>query len=103
MDRFIDGRTAVFIDGPNTYYATKSLGFDMDYSRLLKWLRDRFDPVLRVSYYTTVDENTSAKQSIKPLIDFLDYNGYTVVTKPVRSYDNEDSRRFRGDVAVDIA
>lgn len=101
MDRF-DGRTAVFIDGPNTYVATKALGFEIDYKLLLAWFRKTFDPLLRVTYYVTVDEDATAHRTIQPLLDYMVYNGYSVVPKPIRSYPTEEGRKLKGGIDIDI-
>jgi uncharacterized LabA/DUF88 family protein len=74
---------ALFIDGANLYATAKSLGFDIDYKRLLSEFRSRGDP-LRAFYYTAIIEDQEFS-SIRPLIDWLDYNGYTVVTKPTKA------------------
>src|SRR6202522_1400391 len=72
-------KIAVFIDGANLYATAKSLGFDIDYKRLLREFQSRGN-LLRAFYYTAVIEDQEYS-SIRPLIDWLDYNGYTVVTK----------------------
>ena len=77
-----DDRVAVFIDGANLYQAAKALGFDIDYKRLLHTLAAdcRF---VRAYYYTALlDEQEYSP--IRPLVDWLDYNGYTMVTKPLK-------------------
>jgi uncharacterized LabA/DUF88 family protein len=72
-----DSRFALFIDGANLYATAKALGFDIDYRRLLKEFRSR-GTLVRAFYYTAVIEDQEYT-SIRPLIDWLDYNGYTVV------------------------
>ena len=72
-------KIALFIDGANLYATAKSLGFDIDYKRLLREFQSR-GYLLRAFYYTAVIEDQEYS-SIRPLIDWLDYNGYTVVTK----------------------
>lgn len=100
----LEGRTAVFIDGHSTYFAVKALNFDMDYKRLLAWLDEEFGPILRATYYTTVSDEENIHQDIVPLLDFLQYNGFSICTKPIKVYD-EDERRTsrRGDVNVEIS
>ncbi len=73
-------KIALFIDGANLYAAAKSLGFDIDYKRLLAEFQSK-GYLLRAYYYTALAEDQEYS-SIRPLIDWLDYNGYTVVTKP---------------------
>lgn len=84
-------RIALFIDGANLYATAKTLGFGIDYKRLLKEFQDR-GTLLRAFYYTAVIENQEFS-SIRPLIDWLDYNGYTVVTKATKEFIDSSGRR----------
>ena len=84
-------KLALFIDGANLYATAKSLGFDIDYKRLLREFQSRGD-LLRAFYYTAVIEDQEFS-SIRPLIDWLDYNGYTVVTKPTKEFVDQTGRR----------
>lgn len=89
-------RTFVFIDGPNTYAATKALGIDIDYRQLDKELR-AVTKLVRIHYYTPVATGEDYT-SIRRLLDWLDYNGYTVVTEPLReAVSEEGQRRFKED------
>ena len=96
-----DDRVAVFIDGANLYQAAKALGFDIDYKRLLQTLAGdcRF---LRAYYYTALlDEQEYSP--IRPLVDWLDYNGYTMVTKPLKEFTQATGRRkYKGNMDVEI-
>jgi uncharacterized LabA/DUF88 family protein len=96
-----DDRVAVFIDGANLYQAAKALGFDIDYKRLLKTLasESRF---IRAYYYTALlDEQEYSP--IRPLVDWLDYNGYTMVTKPLKEFTQSTGRRkYKGNMDVEI-
>ena len=95
-------KIALFIDGANLYAAAKALGFDIDYRKLLKAFQSR-GYLLRAYYYTALIEDQEYS-SIRPLIDWLDYNGYKVVTKPAREFtDREGRRRVRGNMNVEIA
>jgi uncharacterized LabA/DUF88 family protein len=95
-------RLALFIDGANLYSAAKSLGFDIDYRKLLDEFRKR-GVMIRASYYTALVEDQEYSP-IRPLVDWLDYNGFTLVTKPAREYtDREGRKRFRGDMDLEIA
>ena len=76
-------KLALFIDGANLYATAKTLGFDIDYKRLLREFQGRGE-LLRAFYYTAVIEDQEYS-SIRPLVDWLDYNGYTVVTKATRN------------------
>ena len=104
LDRLIhpDERVAIFIDGANLYSAARALQFDMDYKKLLEEFRQhgRF---IRASYYTALVEDQDFSP-IRPLVDWLDYNGYRIVTKPAREYtDANGRRRFKGDMDLEIA
>lgn len=104
LDRLIhpDERVALFIDGANLYSAAKALAFDMDYRKLLDEFRKR-GRLIRAYYYTALVEDQDFSP-IRPLIDWLDYNGYTLVTKPAKEYtDANGRRRFKGDMDVEIA
>jgi uncharacterized LabA/DUF88 family protein len=97
-------RIAVFIDGPNLYATSKALGFDIDYKRLLTEFQAH-GTLVRAFYYTAIiiieDQEYS---SIRPLVDWLDYNGYTVVTKPTREFiDAAGRRKVKGNMDVELA
>jgi uncharacterized LabA/DUF88 family protein len=95
-------RLALFIDGANLYSAAKGLGFDIDYRKLLEEFRKR-GVLVRAYYYTALVENEEYSP-IRPLVDWLDYNGYRLVTKAAREYtDAQGRKRWRGDMDVEIA
>lgn len=97
-----NNRLAVFIDGANLYATSKALGFDMDYKALLKDLNSR-GTLIRAFYYTAVIEDQEYT-SIRPLIDWLDYNGYTVVTKPTKEFvDSTGRRKVKGNMDIELA
>ena len=96
-------RIAVFIDGANLYQTARSLGFDIDYKRLLQSLKEQ-GRLVRVYYYTALlDEQEYSP--IRPLVDWLDYNGYTMVTKPLKEFTQASTgrRKFKGNMDVEIA
>lgn len=95
-------RLALFIDGSNLYSAAKGLGFDIYYRKLLEEFRKR-GLLIRAYYYTALVEDQDYSP-IRPLVDWLDYNGYSLVTKPAREYtDSQGRKRWRGDMDVEIA
>ena len=95
-------KIALFIDGANLYAAAKSLGFDIDYRRLLKEFQSK-GYLLRAYYYTALAEDQEYS-SIRPLIDWLDYNGYTVVTKPTKEFvDSSGRRKIKGNMDIELA
>jgi uncharacterized LabA/DUF88 family protein len=104
LDRLIhpNERVALFIDGANLYSTAKALAFDMDYRKLLEEFRKR-GRLIRAYYYTALVEDQDFSP-IRPLVDWLDYNGYTLVTKPAKEYtDANGRRRYKGDMDVEIA
>ncbi len=95
-------KIALFIDGANLYATAKSLGFDIDYKKLLNEFRSR-GYLLRAFYYTAVIEDQEYS-SIRPLIDWLDYNGYSVVTKrPRNSSTRPAGRKIKGNMDIELA
>ncbi|MBS0298269.1 MAG: NYN domain-containing protein [Proteobacteria bacterium] len=95
-------RIALFIDGANLYSAAKGLNFDIDYKKLLDEFRKR-GILIRAYYYTAIVEGDDYSP-IRPLVDWLDYNGFTLVTKTAREYtDSQGRRRWRGDMDIEIA
>jgi uncharacterized LabA/DUF88 family protein len=95
-------KIALFIDGANLYAASKSLGFDIDYRKLLKAFQKR-GYLLRAYYYTALIEDQEYS-SIRPLIDWLDYNGYKVVTKPAKEFtDSMGRRKIKGNMDIELA
>ncbi|MDJ0932273.1 NYN domain-containing protein [Breoghania sp.] len=95
-------KVALFIDGANLYATAKSLGFDIDYKRLLKEFQGK-PYLLRAYYYTALVEDQEYS-SIRPLIDWLDYNGYKVVTKPVKEFiDSSGRRKIKGSMDIELA
>ncbi len=95
-------KIALFIDGANLYATAKTLGFDIDYKRLLKEFQTR-GTHLRAFYYTAIIEDQEFS-SIRPLIDWLDYNGYTVVTKATKEFiDASGRRKVKGNMDIELA
>src|SRR5271155_2374117 len=95
-------RIALFIDGANLYATAKTLGFDIDYKRLLKEFQGR-GTLVRAFYYTAVIEDQEFS-AIRPLLDWLDYNGYTVVTKPAKEFiDAGGHRKVKGNMDIELA
>ena len=95
-------RIALFIDGANLYSAAKSLNADMDFKKLIEFFRSR-GVLVRAYYYTAIVEGEEYSP-IRPLVDWLDYNGFTMVTKPVKRYtDASGHTRTKGNMDVEIA
>ena len=95
-------KIALFIDGANLHATAKTLGFDIDYRRLLQEFQSR-GTLLRAFYYTAIIEDQEYS-SIRPLVDWLDYNGYTVVTKPTKEFiDASGRRKLKNRMDVELA
>ncbi len=95
-------RIAVFIDGANLYATARALNFDIDYRRLLTHFSGQ-GYLLRAFYYTALADDQEYS-SIRPLIDWLDYNGYAVVTKPMKEFTDASGRRkVKGNMDIELA
>ena len=102
MNFYPTERIALFIDGANLYATAKALGFDIDYKRLLNLFRNK-GLLLRALYYTALAEEQEYS-SIRPLIDWLDYNGYSMVTKPTKEFTDASGRRkIKGNMDIELA
>ncbi|WP_050525601.1 LabA-like NYN domain-containing protein [Pseudorhodobacter aquimaris] len=97
-----DERLALFIDGSNLYAASKALGFDIDY-KLLRHEFMRRGKLLRAFYYTALLENDEYSP-IRPLVDWLNYNGYSMVTKVAKEFtDSQGRRKIKGNMDIELA
>ena len=102
MNFLPEERIALFIDGSNLYAAARALGFDIDYKRLLGVFADQAR-LLRAFYYTAVVDDQDYSP-IRPLVDWLDYNGYTMVTKPTKEFtDTAGRRKIKGNMDIELA
>lgn len=102
MVTYLEERTALFIDGANLYAAARGLGFDIDYKRLLEYFSDR-SRLIRAFYYTALLDDQEYSP-IRPLVDWLDYNGYTLVTKPTKEFTDASGRRkIKGNMDIELA
>ncbi len=95
-------RVGLFVDGPNLYNCAKALGFDIDYKRLLRLFSEKAQ-LVRAYYYTALMDDQDYSP-IRPLVDWLDYNGFTMVTKPMKEYtDSFGRRKVKGNMDIEIA
>jgi uncharacterized LabA/DUF88 family protein len=95
-------RLALFIDGSNLYAAARALGFDIDYKKLLDLFASK-GRLIRAFYYTALIEDQEYSP-IRPLVDWLDYNGYTMVTKPTKEFtDAQGRRKIKGNMDIELA
>ena len=97
-----DERIALFVDGSNLYAAARALGFDIDYKKLLEMFSGEAR-LIRAYYYTALMEDQEYSP-IRPLVDWLDYNGYTMVTKPTKEFiDPSGRRKIKGNMDIELA
>ena len=102
MNFFSQERIALFIDGSNLFAAAKSLNFDIDYKRLLKFFAKQGN-LIRAFYFTALLEDQEYS-SIRPLVDWLDYNGYTMITKPAKEFiDGDGHKKIKGNMDIELA
>ena len=103
MDGFYkDERIALFIDGPNLYSSVRTLGFDIDYGRLRELFSERAC-LIRALYYTALLDDQEYSP-LRPLVDWLDYNGFTVVTKPAKEFiDTLGRRKVKANMDIELA
>jgi len=95
-------KIALFIDGANLYGTSKALGFDIDYKRLMTFFGERAH-LIRAFYYTALIEDQEYSP-IRPLVDWLDYNGYSMVTKPTKEFTDASGRRkIKGNMDIELA
>jgi uncharacterized LabA/DUF88 family protein len=102
MNFYPNERIGLFIDGANLYAAARALGFDIDYKRLLA-LFSKQGQLIRAFYYTALVDDQEYSP-IRPLVDWLDYNGYTMVTKPTKEFtDAAGRRKIKGNMDLELA
>ena len=101
MAFYKDERIALFIDGANLYSAAKALGLEIDFRKLLDEFQTK-GRLLRANYYTALLENDEYSP-IRPLVDWLAYNGFNVIKKPAREFTDRDGRRrVRGNMDIEL-
>ena len=94
-------RVAIFIDGENIHYSAKHLNMRLDYLKLCRKLADG-RRLLRSYFYTAVSNQSEGKIDF---INFLKLNGFTVVTKEIKSFNDMEgsSRNVRGALDMEMA
>ncbi len=102
MNFYPQERVALFIDGANLYSTARALEFDIDYRRLLDHFSGQCN-LIRAFYYTALIDDQEYSP-IRPLVDWLDYNGYTMVTKPTKEFTDATGRRkIKGNMDIELA
>jgi uncharacterized LabA/DUF88 family protein len=101
-----EDRTALFVDGPNLYSASRGLGFDLDYQKILEFFETR-TKLFRAFYYSALldtKHSDSNYQGVRPLLDYLSYNGWSVVSKLAKTYaDPQGNLRTKGNMDIELA
>ena len=102
MNIYSQEKIGLFIDGSNLYATARALGFDIDYKNLLELFSSK-GRLVRAYYYTALMEDQEY-MPIRPLVDWLDYNGYTMVTKPTKEFtDTMGRRKIKGNMDMELA
>ena len=102
MTFYPDERIGIFIDGANLFSTTKGLDFDIDFKRLLDEFRKR-GRLIQANYYTALLEHEEFNP-LRPLVDWLAFNGFKVVSKPAKEFtDDQGRKRIKGDMDIELA
>ena len=96
-------KTALFIDGSNFYAATRLLNMDIDYAKLHQFFSNDTN-LIRAYYYTALPEDQEFSP-LRPLIDWLDYNGFAVISKLTREFTDPETgkKRTKGNMDMELA
>jgi uncharacterized LabA/DUF88 family protein len=98
-----DERLALFIDGANLDSSVKALGFSVDFKRLRKHFMGK-GHLIGAHYYTATVTEPDGEIRKKPLFDWLDYNGYRMVTKPAKYQTNSlGEQNIKGNMDIELA
>lgn len=103
-----NGRYAIFVDGANVYATSKALRVNVDYRKLLSFFGDG---LVSARYYTAIldkgiDPETGLDRDnlLIPLLDWLSYNGYNLVSKPAKEWlDAAGRSKIKGNMDIEIA
>jgi uncharacterized LabA/DUF88 family protein len=98
-DRLACGRTAIFVDGSNLFYAALQLGIEIDYTKLLHSLTANAR-LLRAFFYTGVDRTNEKQQGF---LLWMRRNGYRVITKDlIQLPDGSKKANLDVEIAIDM-
>lgn len=102
MKFYPEERVGVFIDGANLYATARALDLEIDYKALRGFFADK-SRLIRAFYYTALLEDVEYSP-LRPLVDWLDYNGFTLITKPAKEFtDDQGRRKIKGNMDIEIA
>jgi len=94
---------AIIIDGASIHSASQSVDLQIDWHTFLTEFQNR-GHLIRAIYATPIFEDEGEHNPLRPLIDWLDYNGFTTITRTARK-EADDNGRFRiknGNIHVDV-
>lgn len=95
------GKSALFIDGRSLHHDVRALNFEVDYHLLFEEFAKRAS-ILRAYYYTTVSGHDSVET--QHLLDWLEYNGFTVRRQHAKEYDDGGGRRrTKRSIGIELA
>lgn len=94
-------RVAIFIDGENIHYSAKHMNMRLDYLKLCRKLAGP-RRLVRSYFYTAISNQSEGKIDF---VNFLKLNGFRVVTKEVRSFNESDgsARSVRSSLDMELA
>lgn len=91
--------TALLIDGANAYETQRVLGYQIDWQKTIKFFKPQ-----QALYFTALPEKDINKpNNLFKMIDHISYNGYVLVTKPVKYFDNNGVTTPKGNMDVEMA
>ncbi len=94
-------KLAIFIDGANLHSTIKSLAIEIDYKKLIDFYSSNYS-LIRAYYYTALLDNNK-NQKISPLLDWLEYNGYRLITKKAKNFSEDNNIKIKGNMDIELA
>ncbi len=98
ISKFVKGKTAVFIDASNIYFSQRTLKWQVDFVRLLGYLKEETD-LWRAFFYTAYDPSHKKQRQF---LDFLEIIGYSVRTKKVKFIKDRKGSYHKGNLDVEL-
>lgn len=95
----VNEKTLIFIDGASLYYGSKKCGLNIDYAKLREYFASR-TKLIRAYYYASIVESEDYTP-LKPLTDWLAYNGFTTILKEAYELPSEGGERRLRNTNVD--
>jgi len=102
IGKLTKGKTAVFIDAANIYFSQKTLGWWIDFKKLLNYFKKETN-LYRIAYYGALNPENIKERKFQ---DFLEIIGFIVKTKKIKFIKDKDDRlnygHHKGNVDVDL-